>query len=355
MKGLELCRRYYYECVKPIIEEKYSLIKDNYSCALIGWGSDVLQNDDEYSKDHEWGPRLLIFVDNERKYAITELKKLLNEQIPFDFLGYKTRFDFDANGVRILSHTNKGVTNIDFFIYDEYIKIFLGVIAPESESDWLYILENKLFEITSGEIFYDANDILRKKLKIYKDYYPLNVWKYRMAYLWLNIGWNIDVIGLLYKRDNIISAKIAVYKTILPLIKLISVYNKKYSPCYIKHIEKEFYKLPHISNETGFLLEECLKTDDMIKIKNNLETIIEKIMIFHNSLSELPNIYIEKPLYGRGFWDIDCENIANIIYESIQGELKEIPLYGAADQFITNEDFLTSPELIKKLNNIYSI
>ena len=352
---MDLCRRYFFECVQPIINEKYSSVKDYYSCALIGWGSDVLQNDDEYSRDHEWGPRLLIFVDDEHRYIIQELTDILNKYIPFDFLGFNTRFVCDEIGIRIPSSTNKGVTLIDFFTYDEYIENFIGVLAPKSESDWLWILENRLFEITRGEIFYDANDILKTKLQVYKNYYPLNVWKYRMAYCWLNIGWNVDVIGLLYARNNIISAKIAVYKTLIPLIKLISLYNKKYSTCYIKHIEKEFYKLPHISNETGFLLEECFKTDDMLKIKNNLETIIEKIMIYHNSLSELPNIYVEKPLYRRGFWDIDCEKIADTIYDSIQGELKNIPLHGAADQFITNEDFLTSPEWIKKLNNIYNI
>ena len=96
-----------------------------------------------------------------------------------------------------------------------------------------------------------------------------------------------------------------------------------------------------------------MKTDDAAKIKSNLETIVKKIIEFHNSLSELPNILIEKPLYSRCFWEIDCEKIADTIYESIQGELSKIPLYGAADQFVTNEDFLTSPELMKKLNYLY--
>ena len=357
MKGLDLCRRYFFECVKPIIEEKYSLIKDYYSCALIGWGSDVLGNDDEYSRDHEWGPRLLIFVDEEHKYAISKLETILNEHIPVDFLGYGTRFAFDDDGIRIPLYTNEGVINIDFYIYDEYIENFLGVVAPESDLDWLCVPENKLLEITSGEIFYDANDTLQEKLQVYKNYYPLNVWKYRIAYLWESISWDIDTIGLSRKRGNSISEKMAIYKTVFPLIKLISAYNRKYSPSYCKHIGTEFYKLPHVSDKTGFLLEECLKTDDVLTVKSNLEKTIEIIIKFHNSYSELPDICLEKskPIYGRGFWDIDCQKIAGTIHESIHGELKEVPLHGAADQFVTNEDFLVFPELLKKLNNIYKI
>ena len=376
MKGLDLCKKYFFECVKPIIDEKFSSvydINDYYSCALIGWGSDVLRNDDEFSRDHEWGPRLLIFVDEEHKYAIPELDLLLNKYVPVDFSGFKTRFVFDEDGIRVPysctnendnkdnknENENKGVVNIDFFIYDGYIKDFLGVTAPESDLDWLCIPENKLFEITSGEIFYDANNLLQKKLKVYRDYYPLDIWKYRLAYLWENISWDIDTIGLLRKRGNIISEKIAVYKTVMPIIKLISAYNRKYSPSYCKHIGTEFYKLPYISNETGILIEECLKTDDVAKIKSNLETIIENLIVFHNSYSELPKIYAEKPksIIGRGFWDIDCQKIAGAIHESIDSEsdLKKIPLYGAADQFVTNEDFLIVPELLKKLNGVYKI
>jgi hypothetical protein len=100
-----------------------------------------------------------------------------------------------------------------------------------------------------------------------------------------------------------------------------------------------------LANETGLLLEECLKTDDVLKVKSNLEQVIEKIIEFHNTYTDLSNVCIEKsiPIYGRGFWDIDCQKIADTIYASIQGELSKIPLYGAADQFVINEDFLVYP------------
>ena len=359
MKGLDLCRRYFHECVKPVIEEKYPRINDFYSCALIGSCSDVLENDDEYSCDHEWGPRLLIFIDEKHRHAISELKLILNKNIPFEFLGFCTRFVFDneTGHVRVPSHTHEGFVNIDFYTYDEYINDFLGTLSPSCDLDWLSVPENKLLEITSGEIFYDGNNVLHEKLKIFKAYYPPDVWKYRLAYLWQNIGWNIDIIGLCSKRGDIISEKIAVYKTILPMIKIISAYNRKYSPSYGKWIGKEFYKLPKLADETGFLIEESLKTDDADKIISSLEIIVRKITAFHNTYQELPEINIEKStsIFSRGFWNIDCQKIADTIYNSVEGELKNMPLHGALDQFVTNEDFLISPKFLKKLNGIYNI
>ena len=62
VKGLELAKRFYLECVKPLIEERIPEIDRQYAAGLIGFGSDVLGNDDEWSKDHEWGPRLIIFL-----------------------------------------------------------------------------------------------------------------------------------------------------------------------------------------------------------------------------------------------------------------------------------------------------
>lgn len=39
--------------IKPIINRYIDFIEDEYASALIAWGSEVLGNDDELSKDHE--------------------------------------------------------------------------------------------------------------------------------------------------------------------------------------------------------------------------------------------------------------------------------------------------------------
>jgi hypothetical protein len=53
--GLELCRRFYFEVVRPMVDVPHS-------AALLGRGSEVLGFDDEMSTDHNCEARALVFV-----------------------------------------------------------------------------------------------------------------------------------------------------------------------------------------------------------------------------------------------------------------------------------------------------
>jgi hypothetical protein len=58
--GLELSRRFYTEAVRPLLEEASPAIP--HSAARLGSGSEVLGFDTPRSADHEWGPRLQLFL-----------------------------------------------------------------------------------------------------------------------------------------------------------------------------------------------------------------------------------------------------------------------------------------------------
>jgi hypothetical protein len=60
ISGIELSRRFYAELVAPWLERAFPELR--YAAALIGPGSEVLGFDDPISRDHDWGPRLLLFV-----------------------------------------------------------------------------------------------------------------------------------------------------------------------------------------------------------------------------------------------------------------------------------------------------
>lgn len=355
MKGMDLCQKYYLECIKPIIDDHCQFLNNQYSCGLFGWGSDVQRNDDEFSRDHEWGPRLILLLDCNNNSQIQQLYKILDECIPTEFIGFQTRTTFDNEyGACVPSDT--GNINIDIRTYDEYIVEYAGTISPSSDLEWLCIPENKLFELTGGEIFYDYQNRLEDKLAIFKNYYPLDVWKYRLSYLWQIISWNVDIIGLCNARKDYISSKLALYKTIVPVTKLISTYNRRYAPSYCKWIGTELYKLPYLAEVAGQLIKECLITNDTLLIRQNLEKILQDIVDFHNSFDSLPQIEMFRlQEYNRGFWDIDCMKISTIIHKSIQGELSKIPLYGAVDQFVINEDMLLNPAFLKRCETLYGL
>ena len=60
--GLRLAGDFYAEVVRPLLEEEFPALR--YAAALLGPGSEVLGFDTRRSADHDWGPRLQVFLDD---------------------------------------------------------------------------------------------------------------------------------------------------------------------------------------------------------------------------------------------------------------------------------------------------
>ena len=60
LPGLELAGEYYARVVRPLLDEAFPGLRH---CAVrLGEGSEVLGFDTERSTDHDWGPRLQVFL-----------------------------------------------------------------------------------------------------------------------------------------------------------------------------------------------------------------------------------------------------------------------------------------------------
>ncbi|WP_433500795.1 hypothetical protein ACQP1K_11100 [Sphaerimonospora sp. CA-214678] len=60
LPGLTLSRILYGEAVRPILNVEYPGLR--YAAARVGPGSEVLGIDTARSTDHDWGPRLDLFL-----------------------------------------------------------------------------------------------------------------------------------------------------------------------------------------------------------------------------------------------------------------------------------------------------
>lgn len=114
--GLELNESFYQEAVKPILEKHFWGLK--YSAASIGYGSDVLGFDTEVSTDHEWGPRLLLFLSPEdyEQYK-AEINDTLSKKLPYTFKGFST--NFSSGDVQWQEYIQSGLINHDGTEVDE--------------------------------------------------------------------------------------------------------------------------------------------------------------------------------------------------------------------------------------------
>lgn len=82
LPGLELCRRFHADVVAPILAERLPGLP--YAAARIDTGSELLGLDTPRSMDHDWGPRLQLFLRPADGQAHTVLDEWLVQRLGFD-------------------------------------------------------------------------------------------------------------------------------------------------------------------------------------------------------------------------------------------------------------------------------
>jgi hypothetical protein len=163
--GRELSRSFFTDVVKPILDDRFPSLR--YAAALLGTGSEVLGYDTEMSADHEWGPRVDLFVrEDEPPDVRVRVDAALRDSLPATFSGYSTHFgppDPKNGGVRVRVHAAAGPIShkIRISAPREFFSSYLGVdvAQPLEPADWLTVPEQKLRTITSGPVFHDQNRI----------------------------------------------------------------------------------------------------------------------------------------------------------------------------------------------------
>ena len=354
MNGLELSRAYFSEAIRPILAERVPEISQSYAAALLGWGSDVLGNDDELSRDHEWGPRCLLFVPGSLIRHKGKVLDELNRHLPMEFKGHATRFVTDTANptVRVPTRDSAGRVHIEVTTCDEYLTQSIGTVVPKSDIEWLTIPEQTLLELTRGEVFRDGFGELTRQ-RTYYAYFPLDVWKYRLAYTWQAFGWDIDLIGLCAMRGDILSARYGVSMSAYWIMRLVFLLNRRYCPLYVKWFHREFYKLGHLAGEIGPVLEDSYRMDDLALVPGRLTAACDLLIEHQDSLGLLPNCADMPHRSYRGFAYAECQAIANRIKDSVEGELRDVSLDGALDQWVGNYDLLIEAGKLESLRKVY--
>ena len=159
IKGRKLSKLFFKKEVYEILKRDFAGLK--YAAAFIGPGSDVLGFDTKRSMDHDWGPRLQLFIQKKDLSKREEIKKRLVEKLPRKFLGFSTHFkQVENDKVKVVAELRSGEQfnpGIEIYTIKGFFKQYLGV-DPFSKIDsltWLTLSEQKLRSIKSGRIFHD--------------------------------------------------------------------------------------------------------------------------------------------------------------------------------------------------------
>lgn len=339
--GLTLCERYYQEVVRPIFEAQFP--KLSYTAGLIGYGSDVLGLDTSLSRDHQWGPRFLVFLSeqDQTQYAAS-LSEVLRQSLPVSFLGYSTHFTVFDESTRIMTPIEHGPVDhlIEFWSISDYIQSYLGYdLSREPDVlDWLSFSEHKLLGFTSGKIFRDdlgTITALRQKLA----FYPDEVWKYLLASEWQKISQEEPFVGRTGHAGDDVGSRIITARLVQSVMRLCFLMEKRYPP-YSKWFGTAFAQL-NCASDMAPCLEQALSAQDWKGRERCLSRLYTRLAHMHNEL------HITEPLseevsnfHNRPYRVIHAERFVKALTDAIQDPIlraQPIPI-GSINQVSDSTD-----------------
>ncbi|MFH1174168.1 MAG: DUF4037 domain-containing protein [archaeon] len=342
MKGKRLSVLFFNEAVKPLLHTSFPNLK--YSVGLIGPGSDVLDFDTKRSIDHDWGPRVVLFLPEKEFHTQKEkISRHLSNNLPHTFRGFTTNFGLpDEKGVKVSRKITSGPINHGVKIYTmrSFFREYLGLDLRKEIStiDWLTFSEQKLLSIRKSEIFHD--DLGLRKVVNELHYYPEDVWLYLLASQWSRIAQEESFMGRCGELGDELGSMIVASRLCKDIMKLCYLMEKEYSP-YMKWFGTGFSKLASSKKLTP-LLRKTLESKNWKLREKYLSQMYEYAGRRHNELGITRTI---KPkvsnFHDRPFLVIHGELFAQELRKRIKNpELSSLPLIGSINQFSDSTDVL---------------
>ena len=355
-----MSRLFFRETVEPIITTHFPCLQ--YAAARLGRGSEVLGLDDEMSRDHDWGPRLTLFLqDEELEEYTSQLDRALRENLPHTFRGYSTHWSLpNEDHTWELIETMEGpinhrveITSVRAFILD-----YLGfdITGELQTADWLTFPQQKLLGITTGEIFHDGIEL--GAVHEYFSWYPHDVWLYLLASVWQRIGQEEHLMGRAGEAGSEIGSSLIAARLVRDTMRLCFLMEKHYAP-YAKWFGLAFSQLRCASKLTP-ILEKVLRARTWQDRDKWLAKTYEVSVKLFNALGVIPAIREQTTsFYKRPFQVIWGEKISDAIMQQIKDPaFKQIarrsPI-GGIDLFSDNTDLLEEPSFQHILQKLFLI
>ncbi|GCB48172.1 DUF4037 domain-containing protein [Streptomyces sp. NL15-2K] len=328
--GLELCRRFYTEAVRPLLEEAAPGIP--HSAARLGSGSEVLGFDTARSADHEWDPRLQLFLrSGDVSRHADRITHLLAERLPKTFHGYPTHFapTGEANDIRVMRHTDGPVHHrVEVTHASAWFTATLGfdpTTTPITPTDWLATPTQLLAEVTGGAVFHDGLDVLTPARTALR-WYPHDLWLHVLACLWQRLSQEEAFVGRCGEVGDELGSAVVTARQVRDLMRLCLLMDRRYPP-YSKWLGSAFARTPAGARLTPTLTAALAATDWHTR-EQHLAAAYETVADLHNGLGLTDRVDpATRPYHSRPFRVLRAERFAEALVSRIsEAAIRELPL-----------------------------
>ena len=353
MPGLQLSQCFYAEAVQPLLATYFpSLI---YSAGLLGAGSEVQGFDTAQSTDHDWGPRLFLFLaEADYTHYQTEIDQMLRQKLPRQIHGYPTAYAKQGDSALrtpsdAVEHSVQIVTVQGFF----RTALNFDPAHEPSAVDWLTFPEQILRTLTVGRIFHDGLGQLAQA-RAMLHYYPQDVWLYLLACQWRRIAQEEAFMGRCGQVGDELGSRLVAARLVRDLMKLCFLMERHYAP-YIKWFGTAFAQL-RCAAELGPILQQTLAANDWQAREKYLAAAYAVVARLHNDLGITAPLPTQvSAYYNRPFLVIHGDKFVEAIRAVIASEeVRALPVHiGGIDQFVDSTDVLSYPLHSNQLKLIY--
>jgi hypothetical protein len=328
-----------------------------YSAALLGPGSEVLGFDTPQSTDHDWGPRLLLFLGPADLNTYNDaIDQALRQELPAQIHGYRTDLAHRTAEGAAPAHAQRN--GIEHSVRLTSVRAFFHQSLrwdPDKELravDWVTFPEQSLRSVTAGRVFHDG--LLLEPIRARLRYYPHDVWLYLLAAQWRRISQEEPFMGRCGQVGDELGSRLVAARLVRDLMRLCFLMERQYAP-YIKWFGTAFGRLRCADALTPVLLR-ALAADSWTEREQALTLVYEFVAGMHNELGITEPLSAQvQPFHDRPFQVLNAERFADAIQAAIRDpEIQGLPPnLGAIDQFVDSTDVLSYSERFNRLKLMY--
>jgi hypothetical protein len=336
LRGAGLARAFYTDVVEPLLTQAVPGLR--YAAARLGSGSDVLGLDDAMSRDHDWGCRLTLLVDEDARDQVERISRMLEERLPERFGEFPVRFPVTWDSS--VTHKVQVATVADFTAS----RLGVDPTGGLSVLDWLSLTGQSVLEVTAGPVFTDQTHSLAP-VRAMLAWYPADVERYVLAAGWQRVCQTLPMVGRTAETGDELGSRLLSAGLAADLVHLAFGLSRRWAP-YAKWRGTVFRSLP-VADRLGPLLVPLLgaaAAPGWREREDALATACEVLLDVQRERGLPAPRSAVIPFFDRPYRTVDGAVPRALLDGITDPDVARLPpMIGSLEQWIDSTDVLSSP------------
>ncbi len=305
----------------------------------------MLGLDDQMSRDHDWGCRLTLLVDQDARDQVPRISQMLEEQLPERFGEFPVRFPVTWDSS--VSHKVEVATVADFAVS----RLGADPTGGLSVLDWLSLTGQSVLEVTAGPVFTDRTRTLAG-IRTLLAWYPPDVERYVLAAGWQRLCQSLPMVGRTAEAGDELGSRLLSAGLAGDLLWLAFTLSRRWAP-YAKWRGIAFRSLP-VAARLGPLLDAAAAAPGWQERENALATGCEMLLSIQRELGHPAPESAVIPFFDRPYRTVDQAVPQGLLATVTDPDVARLPpTVGSIEQWADSTEILSSPGRRAALQTAY--